>query len=336
MRTFAYGVLCGVALVFGGLSAAYAALAFFRPESLPAPALSALVHLDEKLRFLRNHPDLDPAIIAVGSSITWRQLDGTAFEPIAGGEGRFSNGATANLKINQTRFLTKFYLHYYSNVQTVLVMTSLPDFDDCSPSSSAVVNQEDAANYAFNDWPAPYFYLRYFSPQRYVRTALSLASRRTPYRGDLSLDSYGSSPLEVSTDRQRGLRYGLIAPDQSCVDDLVQMSHDLTAEAVQLVIVFSPVHPEYQSRFPDSSRWIRAVAQHIEAATATDETLVIDLHDQANYPARDFYDAFHLQWPAVKRLSLEIAAIMRNQTMGKGKGAGEKLARPLTVDDIAH
>src|SRR3546814_18566499 len=87
---FPYTTLCR-----SGLATAYAAFATVWPESLPAPAISRLVQIDEKLRFLRQHPGLDPEVLAVGSSITWRQIDGDAFSTsVDGDDGRFLNGGT--------------------------------------------------------------------------------------------------------------------------------------------------------------------------------------------------------------------------------------------------
>ena len=70
MKRFALGIAAGAVAVFGGLATAYGALKTVWPESLPAPAISRLVQIDEKLRFLRRHPEIDPKILAVGSSIT--------------------------------------------------------------------------------------------------------------------------------------------------------------------------------------------------------------------------------------------------------------------------
>ncbi len=62
MRKFAWGIVAGAVSVFGGLAAAYGAIATIWPDNLPAPAITRLVLFDEKLRFLRQHPEASPTI----------------------------------------------------------------------------------------------------------------------------------------------------------------------------------------------------------------------------------------------------------------------------------
>lgn len=310
MKRFALGIAAGAVAVFGGLATAYGALATVWPDSLPAPAISRLVQIDEKLRFIRVHPEIDPEILAVGSSITWRQVDGRAFEPAGDEQGGFLNGGTGLLNIHQTGDMLEFYLDRLGRVETVLILTGPPDFQDCTEQPAALLDHEDAGAYAFDRWPAAYFYFRYFAPQRYLRTALSLADRRTPLLGDLYLDPYGSGPLEIPKAMQRGLRYGPIDPDPACTAAMVRLSHRMTERDLRMVVVFAPVHPEYRRQYPAVIDWLDAAARDVEAATAGDDTRVIRLSHAPEFAADDFYDAFHLQWPAVQRLSGIIASVM--------------------------
>lgn len=332
MKRFALGIATGAVAVFGGLAAAYGTLATVWPDSLPAPAITRLVPFDEKLRFLRQRPGVSPAILAVGSSITWRQLDGDAFEQATGGDGDggFLNGGTGYLKIHQTRDLLKFYLDHYLGVRTVLIMTGPPDFANCSTEPAAMLDHADGAAYAFGQWPSAYFYFRYFSPQRYARTAWTLAGRRAPLQGDLFLDDYGSGPLMVPESMQHGLRYGPIALDPACPQVLARLSRALTAEGRRLVVVFAPIHPEYRRQYPDVAAWIDRVAREFELATAQHDTKVVRMHADRSYVAEDFFDAFHLQWPAVQRLSAEIADTMADRP-GDG-GVEMSKARKKTSD----
>lgn len=333
MKAFAYGMLAGIAAVLGSLATAYAALAFIWPASLPAPALSTMVQFDEKLRYMRNRPDLDPKIIAIGSSIAWRQVAGEVFASQAGGPEHFVNGGTGNLKIHQSRRLLEFYLDNFHHVRTILLMTGLPDFDDCTELPAEIIDEHDAAAYVFDGWPAAYFYLRYFSPQRYARGALTLAGRRVPFTGDLFLDEYGSGPLLVDESRQRGLRYGEIKPDPACLKALVRLSHDLTARGFNLMIVFAPVNPEYLERYPEAAQWTREAAQRVQTETKADRTKVVLLYDDPEFVADDFYDAFHLQWPGVQRLSAQVAEEMKESVAewenGEQKAAERSQSRML-------
>ncbi|HEX6957472.1 MAG TPA: hypothetical protein VF194_05745 [Ferrovibrio sp.] len=312
MKRFALGIIAGCIGVLGGLAASYAALALLWPDSFPAPPLTREAGLDEKLRFLREHPRLDPTILAVGSSITWRQVAGTPFERLAGGPGRFLNGATGGLQIHQTHDLLDFYLDHYPNVRSVLILTGLPDFADCTNAPAAMLNHAAAASYAFERWPSAYFYLRYFAPQRFIRTAMTLAERRKPLIGDLYLDADGAAPLQVPEAMQRGLRYQQIDTDAACIDEMAGISRDLTKRGIHLVVVFPPVNPLYQQTYPDAIPQICRIADRIAQQTRGLDIRLLLLPDDGEFDETDFFDAFHLQNTAVQRLSARIASEMEH------------------------
>lgn len=308
MKRFALGILAGCFGLLGSLAAAYMGLALLWPASFPAPPITRLAALDEKLRFLRHHPELAPRILAVGSSITFRQLAGDSFARLAGGSTHFLNGATNGLQIHQTRDLLEFYLTEFPRVRTVLIMAGLPDFEDCTVAPQALFDHADAKAYAFDDWPAAYFYFRYFSPQRFARTALTLEQRQTPFTGDLYHDVYGSGPLQVPEEAKRGLRYLAIDDhDPACVTELIELSAALTERGIRLVLVFPPLHPEYRQAYPATVPATCKIARQIELATRQHTTDLLVLHQDADFEDADFYDAFHLQYAAVKRLSVQVA-----------------------------
>jgi hypothetical protein len=307
MKGFAYGISGGLLAVFGTIAIAFGGLAVFAPSSLPAPALTTLIHLDEKLKFLRRHPEINPHLLVIGSSIAWRQLDGSALAPVAGGKNRVLNGGTANLQIHQAHNLLNFYLEHYHDVNTVLLMTELPDYDDCTKSSADMLNDDDGAAYAFHEWPTAYFYFRYFSPQRYANAAMSLPGRKEPFRGDLFLDDYGSGPVNVPDSMKRGLRYGQINPDPACIEAFGALSRSLAKRGIHFVVVFTPVNPDYLAAFPASSEVIGAIASKLANSTEQDGTAFVLMQEDEEFVPQDFYDAFHLQWPGVQRLSQRIA-----------------------------
>ncbi|MPY68678.1 MAG: hypothetical protein GEU92_01185 [Alphaproteobacteria bacterium] len=312
MKKFGYGILAGLLAVPLCIVAAFAGLAVFAPASMPAPAISSLVHLDEKFRFLREHPEFDPRILAVGSSITWRQLAGKALEAEAGGPHGFLNGGTGYLRVHQTHALTRFYLSRFRNVRVVLVMIGPPDFRGCTEDPAELFVQKDAARYAFEGWPALYFYLRYFTPRRYLETTMKLAGRQAPLGGDLYLDPYGSGPVQLPDGVKTGLRYGKLDKDPACVDALVGLAQDLKDRGIHLMLVFPPVHPEYRARFPDEMRWLENAAARMERERQKNprHLTVLRMYGDNSFAARDYFDAFHLQWPAVKILSTRIAQAM--------------------------
>lgn len=206
--------------------------------------------------------------------------------------------------------MARFYLENYANVRTLLVMISLPDFGNCTTEPEELVAPDDAARYAFGGWPAVYFYFRYVSPQRYLKTAMTLAGRRMPLTGDLHLDAYGSSPLQVPDIQKRGLRYGEIANDPACVAALEGLIDDTLARGAQFALVFPPIHPDYRALYPADVAWLAGVADHVAAKGKREEgkIVVLDMIHDPSFAKNDFFDAFHLQWNAVKALSVRIAA----------------------------
>jgi hypothetical protein len=75
MRRYWVGNVAGAVACLGVIAGAIAYLSHVK--RMPAPAMTLVQHLDEKLRYLRDHPEFTPELVAVGSSIAWRQLDGS-------------------------------------------------------------------------------------------------------------------------------------------------------------------------------------------------------------------------------------------------------------------
>ncbi len=307
MKRFGIGIVAGLGATCGALIAVFFAVAVLAPQHMPAPAISHLVQMDEKLRFIREHPELNPRVVAVGSSVAFRQLDGKTMDAL-GVPGEFFNGATVYLKVHQTRELVKFYMEHFPRVKTVVLLTGIPDFEECREEPSTVFDRRQAARYAFDRWPNLYFYLRHFSIQRYVQTGLSLPERRRPLTGDLYMDGYGSGPVELPPDVELGLRYGAIRMDPTCLESLVALSKETTARGIDLLIVFTPINPEYRQKYPESATVLCRIAKNTMAQTAGDRTTVLPLQDSPRFAASDFYDAFHVEWPAVPALTALIAA----------------------------
>lgn len=298
----------------GALAAGAVWVSSLGPEGFPAPAISTNMFLNEKFRFLRNRPEFDPQILVVGSSLSWRQIDGAVLEPLTGGPDKVLNGATGYLAVHQTRDLMDFYLDHYRNVRTVIVAIGPPDLSDCTNLPAEIFHRETARQYVFGEWPEPYFYARFFKPRRYMSVARNFNARKQPPLGDLFIDSYGAGPREVPAPRELDLEYSAFDPDPACTSALIGLSDDLAARAIELVVVFSPVHPQYRKKFPEVGEWIGATARQIKAATAGKPVLVLMHYDDSQFAASDFRDAMHLQWHAVGRFSHLIADAMSAKT----------------------
>jgi hypothetical protein len=247
---------------------------------------------------------LNPNILAVGSSITWRQLAGEEFD--RDGEGRFLNAGMVKLKTHHTAAMAEFFLDRYSGVNDVVTLVSLPDFEDCTD-APLLFDPGDAMRYAYHGWPSTYFYLRYFDLQRYVRTARTLTEMRRPMIGELYIDAYGSGPIQLPPEAELGLRYADIKTDPACTTALVALAQTAAARGVDFTIVFSPIHPDYRRRYPEAVRAMAKVAEEVRVGAGAYGARMISLFDDPRFDASDFYDAFHLQWEAVDDLSRMVA-----------------------------
>jgi len=302
MKKFGFGILTGFAGTIAGIAGVFFIIYIFARDRLPAPALTPIVQIDEKLNFIRNNPQIDPHILAVGSSITFRHLNGNAFRNVAGGRLHFLNGGVVHLQIDETEDLTNFYLDNYPHVRTVLMLTGLPDFEDCSSQREPMLDPDSARGFSFERYPAVFYYLRYFSPQRYVRGIMEFEERRTPFYGDIYIDEFGSGPVKVRKGTDYGLRYGEIDIDPACVDALVRFAEDLDQRGKDLAVIFTPIHPEYREQFPASVDALTHVIAEVQKRVP-DTTFVSDMHKNAGFVSQDFYDAFHLVWAGAQRLS---------------------------------
>src|SRR3546814_17431079 len=84
----------------------------------------------------------------------------------------------------------------------------------------------------------------------------------------------------------------------------------MTARKIRRLVVFAPIHPDYRERYPKVAGWLDNLVRDLRMATVDDDTHILQLRDDGHFKADDFFDAFHLQWPAVQRLSETISSAM--------------------------
>jgi hypothetical protein len=297
VRGYFFGMAAGALMLPGLLVGAQLFLDQLRPMNMPAPAVSQVEALDVKFRHLRNRPSLAPDVIAVGSSMTWRHFDGKEFEAQSG--LTFFNGGTSFLRIHQSRYLADFYSNMY-DAEFFVMLTSLPDFEDCTTIPANLFDRRDMQDYVAGTRPEWFYYLKYLALARYVRTGLRLPQRMEPLEGDLWQDEYASGPLHVP---EMGLRYGRQDFDPECLEQLYLMSDDLAKAGRRFLVALIPVHPDYMEKYPETEERLNELHDDIQTALQRNGHDVVTLADSGTYSADDFFDAFHLQWPAVQRLS---------------------------------
>ncbi|MFC1459322.1 hypothetical protein ACETIH_21975 [Microvirga arabica] len=243
--------------------------------------------------------------------MAWRQFDG---EPFASrlGQRQILNGASGFLKIHQTRFLTTFYMEHFAHLKTIILMLGPPDFENCTSEPAELFNLDDAGGYAFGHDLAGPLYLRYFAPVFYLRRVRNHEGRWAPLTGDLWMDKYGSGPMQWTSNMMDGLRYGALRYDSACTDALLAMLSEIKAKGVRPVVVFPPVHPEYRQRHPETIPRMKQIAERIGEQVREG----VDFFDmsESGFGSSDFYDAVHLQWPAVQRFSQKLAELVLSRS----------------------
>ena len=146
---------------------------------LPAPPVTATNCIDEKFKFLHETDIRNPGLIAVGSSVTWRNLDFSVFAEHYGKDIEPLNAAPCFLYVNQTAYLTDFLLDNMPSVKSVMSVFSMRDFSACAVSPTEFFRREDAEGYVFDKRPGWHLYLKNFRPVSFARDVVDLPGMRS-------------------------------------------------------------------------------------------------------------------------------------------------------------
>lgn len=301
------GYLSGIA---GG--SAFVLLGFFAllqllgaTGHLPPPALTNSVCIDEKLRFLRNAPDLDPNLLIVGSSVAWRGIDSIALQEAAAPGTRVLNGAFCGLHANQTRFVADWLLGHFTAATTVLMPVVPEDFTDCTGTTAALFDTRDADAYVFGRaWPWP-FYFRYFVPASLLRNATRIAAQRD---NRIPLDPLvftrsGDGPLDTTVSRDT-LGVGAMPEfDAACFAALHDMAAGAAGAGRRLTVIDMPIKPEWSRRYDPDGRVHDLFLARVRSALEGTGGQSWDAPAHDALPDAAFTDAIHLRWSAVPGLS---------------------------------
>lgn len=142
--------------------------------SLPPPQFSNSICMDEKLGFMRRRPPVQPNLLVVGSSVSWRHFN----SPVAAAEGfRPYNAALCGASVSQTEEVTKWLTTRLPSVRHVVLVVSPIDLETCTPPASAF-DIAVADNFVFGGAMPIRYYATYFDPITFVRNASSIGSRR--------------------------------------------------------------------------------------------------------------------------------------------------------------
>jgi hypothetical protein len=275
-------LLLGVASVF----------ALGRLGHLPPPPLTATSCIDEKFKFIRQHADAQPDLLAVGSSVTWRNLD---FSSIAKSSDfrQPLNGAPCYLHMHETAWLTEFYLDHYPSVRTVVTVLAMRDFQSCQ-GDGQLFSPTLGQGMMFGGWPEFVVYFVNFRPLRLWRTARNIKDMRSGADPDstLVMDDFGSGPLTLTPPDPRDD----VEVSSECYPHLQRMARSLERRDVRWVVVLMPPMPAWLDRYDPGGKRDKAWRTDVAAALDKSRAVLIDASNGPLRGDRHFVDPAHYNW----------------------------------------
>ncbi len=319
--------------VFGGaiagfvtVSALFAALG--QTEYLPPPPLANNLCIDEKLAFLRDHPPVDPNFLVVGSSIAWRNIDSSVVARDMPGS-RPVNGAFCAMSIHQAAATAEWLIEQWTSIEEVLLIVGPQDFKNCRD-PARVFDFDDASQFVFERKPSWRFYLRYFDPVSLLRNAILRARRANDpltQARSVALTEYGDGPIET---RGRDLLFGHLPKlDQLCFDALYSLATRLSNEGRKVMVVATPIHPEWTALYDADGAVRDNFARGVEKALMNTGAEYWNAEEAGILSGADaFVDAVHMRWSAAGNFTKQILRELHPADMNhvRRKDAGKSKA----------
>jgi hypothetical protein len=239
----------------------YAALGILRAmDRLPPPPVSGTWCIDGRLTWLRDNPDWkDASLIAVGSSVTWRNLDFSVVSSKAK-ERRVVNAAPCFVTVNQTRYLTEFLLPRASKLETVMMVLAPRDFQGCSRNPTAFFDADLVDQFLSGKVNKAWLRFRNFRLKDVFLFAIYADERRS----ELQYDEFGSGPL-VTKVPDTGYPF---APEPSCYSELTRLATYLESRGIQFIAVTFPVMGRWADRYDQDGTTQARFKSGVESALA--------------------------------------------------------------------
>lgn len=303
-RRYVLSVLAVVVICIAGFAALLALLA--KLDSLPPPPLTGTACMDEKFKFLAERDLRDVDLIAVGSSVTWRNLDVTAFR--RNGMARQPiNAAPCYLHVSEVVAYTGFLLARMHSVETVVSVVAPRDFERCTSPSDAFFSSTLAEAYVFDGLPPFPIYLANLAPHKFVPDIFRIRQMRSDPNAALSLvmDEHGAGPLRVSGDWLPRPAF-----EDMCFTALSELERTVAAHGARLIVATLPLQPEWRALHDPGGELVPAFEQRVRAALVHPSTL-FHAGSQTIPPSSSYADAVHLLWDSAVRYSAQIAAVAK-------------------------
>ena len=301
-RRYVLTVLAVVAISVATFGAALALLE--RLDMLPPPPLTGTTCIDEKFKFLAEHDLGDVDLVAVGSSVTWRNLDVSAFRT-SGLARQPINAAPCYLRVSEVAHYTGFLLARMSSVEAVVSVVAPRDFERCAAPSEAFFPSALAEAYVFDGMPPFPIYLSNLAPHKFVRDVLRIRQMRRDHNTAMTLmmDEHGTGPLRTSGEWMPEPAF-----DDMCFAALSELERTVTARGARLIVATFPLQPQWRALHDPDGRLMAAFERQVRAALVMSSTTVFSASETAAQ-SLSYADAVHFLWDSAVRYSAQLATV---------------------------
>ena len=286
-RTYLIAFVCAGLL---SLATFYGALAgLHASHRLVPPPVSGTWCIDSRFAWLRNTPHWREAdFIAVGSSVTWRNLN-FSVTPEQTRNAGIVNAAPCFLTINQTRYLSE-YLIQRGTPKTLMTVVAPRDFEGCSRHRTAFFDYGVADQYIEGNGYEWWLYFRNFRLRDVLMHAFEADGRRNLIENN---DQFGSGPLQTDVpDAGRPFK-----PEAQCYSELTQLANLLSSRDIQFIVVTLPIMQGWAELYDDDGTTRAEFKSAIDSALAPTKAILVDGMSEWHAPDFAFTDPAHLQWP---------------------------------------
>jgi hypothetical protein len=278
-----------------------------RADMLPPPPVTGTTCLDEKFKFVATRDVRSVDLIAVGSSVTWRNLDMSAFQR-KGIAQRPLNAAPCYLHVGETTYYTNFLLSHMKHVKRVVSVVAPRDFEKCASPKEEFFSSTLAEAYVFGGLPPLLVYLANFRAFHFFNVIFHIKRMRTDpyYQNTMVMDEYGSGPL---------LAAGPWLPeplfDNTCFAALAELEKVVNAAGAKLVVATVPLQPEWRAKYDPHEHIVKSFEERIRAALLMPSTQLL-LGTKMETESLRHADSIHYVWESAveytARLTEQITA----------------------------
>jgi hypothetical protein len=274
-------------------------------DRLPAPPVSGTWCIDEKLVWLGDHRrELQSGVVAVGSSVTMRDLDFSALpEETREASGGTINAAPCFLQLGQTRFFANFLLDHQPKTHTVITIVAGIDFENCTTTPKAFFDYKLGEGFLYRYYSRMvglWVYYRNLRPISFMRDVRQTRQRRL---WEVVYDGFGSAPLTTDGPNFHHPFMRPHKPEAACFEELRGMARDLRKRGIQLIVVTFPTMPRWAEEHDSKGEMTAQFLSSVRSAVSGTGAILVDATTSYPLPTEAFTDPAHLQWREVARFT---------------------------------